>query len=83
MRGHGYWRDLIEGKVDSNEINYNQTTTMSAEKSFVNACDNNKRKAFGVPKKPKVEAAAQIPERYSEWFFVENGKVLPNDGAGV
>ena len=56
---------------------------MSAEKSFVNACDNNKRKAFGVPKKPKVEAAAQIPERYSEWFFVENGKVLPNDGAGV
>jgi inorganic pyrophosphatase len=24
---HGYWEDLVRGKVDSNEINYNQTST--------------------------------------------------------
>jgi hypothetical protein len=56
---------------------------MSAEKSFVNACEHNKRKAFEVPKKSKVEIAAEIPERYSQWFFVEDGKVIPNDGQEV
>jgi hypothetical protein len=56
---------------------------MSAEKSFVNACDNNKRKAFGIPKKSKVETAAKVPERYSQWFFVEDGNIIPNNGTGI
>jgi hypothetical protein len=56
---------------------------MSAEKSFINACDNNKRKAVGVPKKSKVKTAAEIPDRYSQWFFVEDGKIIPNNGTDV
>jgi hypothetical protein len=56
---------------------------MSAEKSFVNACDNNKRHAFGVPKKSKVETAVEVPGRYSQWFFVEDGKIIPNNGTSV
>lgn len=67
--------------MDSNEINYNQTTISSAEKSLVNGCQV--RKTYGVPDKSKKEPAAEVPERYSEWFFVKDGKVLSNNGTDV
>ena len=70
---HGFWEELVKGSVDSNEINYNQTSHDSLD-SFVSRCDT--RKEFDVPKKNKTEEAATIPEKYSGWYYLDEDHKL-------
>ena len=65
---HGYWEELVEGSVDSNEINYNQTSQDSLD-SFVSRCDA--AKALDIPKKNATKKAAPVPEKYSRWYYLD------------
>lgn len=67
-KSHGYWKELVEGSVDSNEINYNQTSRDSL-KSFISKCDTSKE--FDVPKKNAEEPAAPVPEKYTRWYYLD------------
>ncbi|KAL2830849.1 inorganic pyrophosphatase [Aspergillus cavernicola] len=68
-QSHGYWLDLVKGNVDSNEINYNQTSRPDIKHSFVS-----KRKAtyqFDLPAASDEEPAAPRPERFDQWFYLD------------
>ena len=66
--------------MDSNEINFNQTTTSEAGSSFVgDACKRGKE--WGVGKGVKGGEEGVKPERYGRWFYLKNGEVLSgNEG---
>ena len=66
---HGDWKDLVRGKVDSNEINYNQTSTKKYKKSFVRSKDATKK--FNLPAKSSVLPAAERPAKYDQWFYLD------------
>lgn len=65
---HGDWQDLVRGKVDSNEINYNQTSTKKY-KSYVKSKDATKK--FGLPAKANVLPAAERPTKYDLWYYLD------------
>lgn len=65
---HGDWQDLVRGKVDSNEINYNQTSSKSY-KSYVKSKDATKK--FGLPVEPKILPAAERPAKYDLWYYLD------------
>ncbi|PKS05444.1 hypothetical protein jhhlp_008820 [Lomentospora prolificans] len=65
---HEFWQDLVAGKVDSNEILYNQTSNAALD-SFVSRCDATD--AFSIPKKSAKKAAAEIPEKYTWWYYLD------------
>lgn len=69
-QSHGYWKELIEGKVDSNEINYNQTS-IEGEKTWVSTCKATKK--LGLPKQSKIEVAvrnATLRDPYDRWIYL-------------
>ncbi|VZI20256.1 unnamed protein product [Fusarium fujikuroi] len=65
---HGDWQDLVRGKVDSNEINYNQTSTKSY-KSYVKSKDATKK--FDIPAKSNILPAAERPAKYDLWYYLD------------
>ena len=65
---HGDWQDLVRGKVDSNEINYNQTSSKKY-KSYIKSKDATKK--FGLPAESKVLPAAERPEKYDLWYYLD------------
>lgn len=65
---HGDWEELVRGKVDSNEINYNQTSTKKY-KSYVKSKDATKK--FGLPAKANVLPAAERPAKYDLWYYLD------------
>ncbi|KAF4977920.1 hypothetical protein FZEAL_5625 [Fusarium zealandicum] len=66
---HSDWQDLVRGKVDSNEINYNQTSTKKYKKSFVRSKDATKK--FELPAKSNILPAAERPEKYDLWYYLD------------
>lgn len=66
---HGDWQDLVRGKVDSNEINYNQTSTSKYSNSFVRSRDATSR--FNIPAESNALPAAEKPARYGQWFYLD------------
>jgi inorganic pyrophosphatase len=70
---HGFWNDLVQGKEDSNEINYNQTSQTDL-KSYVGCKDATKK--FKLPKKSKIETAAKKPEKYDSWYYLNAEREL-------
>lgn len=66
---HKFWQDLVRGKVDSNEINYNQTATKKYKKSYVRS--DRATKFFDIPKKSMVLPAAERPEKYDQWYYLD------------
>ncbi|OQE16333.1 hypothetical protein PENFLA_c028G02188 [Penicillium flavigenum] len=68
-KGHGYWLDLVKGKVDSNEINYNQTSRPSIPDSFVPSRAAVRR--LDIPAKSDPKRAAERPARFDQWFYLD------------
>lgn len=66
---HGFWKDLVQGKEDSNEINYNQTSQEDL-KSYIGCKDATKK--FKLPKKSKIEEAAKKPAKYDSWYYLND-----------
>ncbi|KAL0943436.1 inorganic pyrophosphatase [Colletotrichum truncatum] len=71
---HQMWQELIKGKVDSNEINYNQTSHPDISKSFIKK--KKTTKAFKLPRKSRIEPAAEKPEAYKGWWYLDSSKSL-------
>ncbi|SPO06497.1 related to IPP1 - Inorganic pyrophosphatase, cytoplasmic [Cephalotrichum gorgonifer] len=65
---HGFWKELVGGKVDPNEINYNQTSVDSID-SFISRCKTNAE--FDIPKKNAKKPAAPVPEKYTWWYYLD------------
>ncbi|KAK1847167.1 inorganic pyrophosphatase [Colletotrichum chrysophilum] len=71
---HRTWEELINGKVDSNEINYNQTADSDVAKSYVKKSKTTKK--FDIPKKSKIKPAADKPEKYKGWWYIDSNYTL-------
>ncbi|KAH6874739.1 inorganic pyrophosphatase [Thelonectria olida] len=69
-KSHGYWKDLARGKVDSNEINYNQTSDKGWKKSYVDS--SKATKLFDIPKTSNVLPAAARPAEYDLWYYLDS-----------
>ncbi|KAL2872487.1 inorganic pyrophosphatase [Aspergillus lucknowensis] len=68
-QGHRYWLDLVRGNVDSNEINYNQTSRPDIRHSFIPSHEATRR--LGLPPKSNEESAAPKPARFEQWFYLD------------
>ncbi|KAL3449250.1 inorganic pyrophosphatase [Aspergillus insuetus] len=67
-QSHGYWLDLIKGEVDSNEINYNQTSRPGIKGSYVSKC---KAMDFGIPSESDEKPAVEKLKRFEQWFYLD------------
>jgi inorganic pyrophosphatase len=69
QESHGWWAELVRGEaVDSNEINYNQTSNTSAGKSYVES--GKATGTFGIPRKADIKAPAEKPAKYDKWYYL-------------
>jgi inorganic pyrophosphatase len=69
---HTFWRDLVRGTVDTNEINYNQTSDESIAKSYVSSSKATKK--LDLPKKSKIEPPfwnTTLRARYDQWVYLD------------
>ncbi|CRK12717.1 hypothetical protein BN1723_009771 [Verticillium longisporum] len=73
-KGHEYWRDLISGAVDSNSINYNQTSRPDVKGSYVGSCSATLQ--LGIPSKSEEKPAAAKPTQYEHWYFLDEDFAL-------
>ncbi|KAL4822064.1 inorganic pyrophosphatase [Aspergillus spinulosporus] len=81
QQSHGYWLDLISGIVDSNEINYNQTSRPEIAGSFVSRFNTTAR--FGLPAVSDERPAEAKPERFERWFYLdEEGRLIEENVVG-
>lgn len=79
---HGFWKELIRGEVDTNEINYNQTFTPEVESSYIPASQTTEQ--FDLPAEANVLEPAPKPEWATEWSYLNTHDVLiPNDGTDL
>jgi len=62
---HGFWKELVTGEVDANEINFNQTTDAELE-SYVQDTG-----IFEIPDEDDILPAAERPDRYDDWFYLK------------
>lgn len=76
---HGFWEDLVVGSVDSNEINYNQTSQDSFD-SFVSRCEATE--AFDIPEEDKRKPAAEVPGKYTRWYYLDENFELTETSEG-
>lgn len=68
---HGYWLDLIRGNVDSNSINYNQTSRSDINASYIEASTTTK--TFELPSESKELPAEPKPTEYDQWYYLAGG----------
>lgn len=71
-QSHGYWKELVRGSVDTNEINYNQTSDEGIRKSYVNSCKATK--ILGLPKQSKLEVNVRnaiLRDPYDSWVYLD------------
>ncbi|KAL4781766.1 inorganic pyrophosphatase [Aspergillus varians] len=66
---HGYWLGLVKGEVDSNKINYNQTSRPDIADSFVSRY--HATNLFGIPAESDEKPATAKPKRYEQWFYLD------------
>ncbi|OLN96619.1 Inorganic pyrophosphatase 1 [Colletotrichum chlorophyti] len=71
---HKSWLELIRGEVDSNTINYNQTSHRNITKSFISRCVVTTK--LGIPTKSQVEPAAAKPEQSNRWYYLDSNYSL-------
>ncbi|KAI9637900.1 inorganic pyrophosphatase [Dioszegia hungarica] len=70
---HTFWWDLVKGNVDTNTINYNQTSYAD----FKGYADPSKATAtFKIPSKSNVLPAEPKPSRFSDWYYLYAGAKL-------
>ena len=68
-QSHSYWLDLVKGNVDSNEINYNQTSRRDIKHSLVSRHETTC--LFDLPAKSNEKPAAPRPKRFDQWFYLD------------
>ncbi|ROT38941.1 inorganic pyrophosphatase [Sodiomyces alkalinus F11] len=68
--GHAYWLDLVKGAVDTNTINYNQTSRPDIRESYVSRCEATLR--LGLPAASDEKPAAPKLERFQQWFYLDS-----------
>ncbi|KAK8004802.1 inorganic pyrophosphatase [Apiospora arundinis] len=74
-QGHTWWAELKQGKaVDSNEINYNQTSDPAVGRSYVESSAATAK--FGIPASSAVEASAAKPVEYERWYYLDSDRKL-------
>ena len=67
---HGYWKELVQGEVDSNKINYNQTSQPGVSGSYVDP--DKAQKEFDIPKRSHPKMPADIPKEFLEWVYLDH-----------
>lgn len=70
---HGFWQELVEGSVDSNQINYNQTASECLD-SFISRC--NATKELDIPAEDAKDSAAEVPKEYTWWYYLDENHDL-------
>lgn len=81
QQSHGYWLDLVSGTVDSNEINYNQTSRPDIAASFVSRF--NATTHFDLPAMSDERPAEAKPERFEQWFYLDKeGRLIEENVVG-
>ncbi|GIZ38523.1 hypothetical protein CKM354_000193900 [Cercospora kikuchii] len=79
---HEWWKELVAGEVDSNEINYNQTSSAEYNNSYVEP--GSVWDELEIPRWSTYGQAAQKPERFNRWYYLDGNEeliVLPGDYA--
>lgn len=71
---HGYWLDLVQGNVDSNSINYNQTSRSDINASYIEASTTTK--TFDLPTESNELPAEPKPTEYDQWYYLAGGVKL-------
>ncbi|KAK1572740.1 inorganic pyrophosphatase [Colletotrichum navitas] len=71
---HKTWAELIGGQVDSNEINYNQTSRPDVKKSFIDKRITTE--SFGIPAQSRIEPPAPRPKKYDNWYYLNTKSSL-------
>ncbi|KAK1637689.1 inorganic pyrophosphatase [Colletotrichum phormii] len=71
---HKTWAELIRGEVDSNEINYNQTSQPDVENSFVDKATTTAK--FNIPAESRIDPAAPRPEKADRWYYLDSDASL-------
>lgn len=66
---HEYWLDLVKGAVDTGSINYNQTSRPDIRKSYVSRCSATAQ--LDLPAESDIKPAAPKPERFNQWFYLD------------
>lgn len=74
---HEFWKELVTGDVDSNEINYNQTTMADLE-SYISPEDANDE--LDILTESDVEDAADVPEEALVWAYLDGNYELVEQG---
>ncbi|KAH8896853.1 inorganic pyrophosphatase [Thozetella sp. PMI_491] len=69
-QSHGWWNSMIHGELNGGEINFNQTSTRSANVSYVSACSTTKK--FNLPTKSDIQPAVAKPEEYNWWYYLNS-----------
>jgi inorganic pyrophosphatase len=67
-QSHGYWRDLVAGRVDTNDIKYNQTSRKRFESYVPSGIAT---REFELPRKSRILSAEPKPAEYEEWYFLD------------
>lgn len=76
-QSHGFWLDLIKGEVKSGKINYNQTSRPDISNSFISKCAATEE--LGLPAESAPEPAAEKPEQYDRWYYLdEEFQLIPD-----
>jgi inorganic pyrophosphatase len=65
---HGFWMELVAGTVDTNEINYNQTSTERLD-SYIKASETESE--FEIPAQ-EILPAEPVPAVYQEWVYLDD-----------
>ncbi|RYP47212.1 hypothetical protein DL768_006688 [Monosporascus sp. mg162] len=65
---HGFWQELVRGEVDSNEINYNQTSIKGLG-SYISKHDTTA--AFDIPSRSSILPLTPKPDQYDRWYYLD------------
>ena len=76
-QGHEYWHQLVSGEEDPAKINFNQTSLPEYD-SYVRSQDATR--VLDLPKESKPEPAAAKPTEYDEWYYLDEGLQLIEQG---
>lgn len=65
---------MIQGNVDSNTINYNQTSHSNIEASYVQS--SAATETFDLPSESNELPAKPKPTEYDQWYYLAGGVKL-------
>ncbi|KAH6625742.1 inorganic pyrophosphatase [Boeremia exigua] len=71
---HGFWKELVAGKANPNEIKFAQTSDSELD-SYISCEDVTKK--FDLPEMNRPGKPAEIPGKFQRWFFYNTeGRLL-------